>query len=351
MNEIITSTGTVGADYNRSEGRAYLTEERVLNCLETVLERFEDLRAEALAQGRRRWVFRGIFEGRLDGLVGSNLVEVNIPLSVIDSQSKRRLVILAGNIHRSEVPEWEEVYAYWQRLNRNPPNPLHCVASIPAQFRLTDRATLDDLEDLTEIWQPFGWTRTGVGKFIENYRQKNIWFSGIRDTMSGRLISACQGESIEFTDLLLVEGTEYGTLSDFERKGLCTGAVVGLHAQILRDTLYQKSQIPLIYSELNMTVRSDVIARKAGMIVPDVEGNTSLTQPTQVLRRNVSILDRHGPNDLSLDELGTQAEYFRTAYGVTFPYWRNFIVGILTKEAIDRYYSKDQCREILNYYE
>lgn len=351
MSEMVTSAGQVGFDFNRSEGRAYATLDWVVNSGAEFRKIFEDFGMEAQRRGRRRWVLRAVVdnEARIElGCLPS--IEVDIPLYAINPASRDRLVLMAENVHRSEVPEWEEVSSFWQNPYTKEINPTEAIPTIEDRFRLTDQVSRDDVSELHRIWIPFGWSRSGVEKFIDGYQENpDIWFSGVRDVRSGKLISACQGEGITFANLYLVEGTEYGTLPGFEGQGLCTAAVIGLHAQILQKSLYKEKVIPLIYSELNMTTRADVIARKAGMSVPLVEGR-AVSEPRQVLRRNVSVFDDHEPNDIRLEELGEDAEHFRDAYGMTFPYWRNFLAAILPREAIDRYYSEEQCQQILEKY-
>lgn len=347
MSEFITSAGSVGADYNRSEGRAYLTEGEVICHPQLVRERFDDLRVEALNRGRRRWVYRAILEGELEK---HPFEEVNIPLSYLNKGSTRKLIILGENVHVSVVPEWESVYSFWQKPYKSEIDPLGCVRSVLDQFELTKSVQENDIRDLTEIWRPFGWTIDGIRSFLDIQNQPNIWFSGIVERTSGRLVSACQGEGICFGETLIVESTEFGTHIGFEGRGLCTAAVVGLNAQILDDTEHLSTGLPLIYSELSMTSRSDTIARKAGMMIPLVEGQTGLMQPAQVLKRNVSILDGYETNGLELDQLGEDVEHFREAFGSNYRYWRNFIAGILPEAAVNRYYSADQRQQILGYY-
>ncbi len=393
ISEIITSAGSVGLDLYRSDGRAYKTQEKIYSNPEKLLGDLEDMNRTSRELGRRRWVLRGVARQPLaEDLVGNNQLEVSIPLSVLHGNYTDRLVMMANNVHRSDVPEWDEVYEFWQNPYPKEVNPVMNVYSIPEQFSVTNRIDDSDVEDLMEIWQPFGWTEIGIREFIKvkdaavdqlrftqwdlerlEHREwasrsarewtsmdvsnvHGLWFSGIRDRSTGRLVSACQAESIYFGGILLVEDTEFGTKADFQGMGLNTAAVTALNAQILSDTLYGKSRFnhrhsrrtPLIYSELSMTSRSDIIGRKAGMTIPLVEGRSGLEQPTQVIRRNVAVLDGQAPNDLSLNELGEQGGFYRESYGENFPYWRNFIAGVLTKGAIDRYYSKKQCEQILS---
>ncbi len=360
MTEKVTSTGTVGLDLYRSDGRAYRTQEKIYSNPDQLLGDVEDISRLSREKGRRRWVLRGVTSRALaENLIGNDHLEINIPLSVIQGNLTDRLVMLANNVHRSEIPEWGEIYQFWQNPYPKEINPVMNVYSMPEQFAMTRSVSYKDTEDLMEIWHPFGWTEAGIKDFIDSIYISDVhglWFSGVRDRSSGRLVSACQAESIYFGGILLVEDTEFGTKPDFQGMGLNTAAVTALNAQILSDTLYGSSsfnrghshRVPLIYSELSMTSRSDVIGRKVGMTIPLVEGQIGLHKPIQVIRRNVAVLDGQEPNDLGLNELGPKREHFKQAYGENFPYWRNFIAGVLPKATIDRYYSRKQCQQILS---
>lgn len=107
---------------------------------------------------------------------------------------------------------------------------------------------------------------------------------------------------MELAGVQMFEGTEYGTLPSHTGHGLCTAAVIGLHAQILDRHYYgqQDRATPLILSEFSMSSRSDIVGRHAGMTIPYVEGSTGFEQtPFQVLRHNVSVQDGLARNDLS----------------------------------------------------
>ena len=372
MNEIITSTGSIGTDYHRSEGRAYHTEGSVVASLNKALNGVFKLQEGALQYGRRRWVWRGVVTEEVraglstidhlsqysrhkdsDTFPNIGKLEVDIPLSLIGNPN-RHLIMVADNMHRSDVPERKKVYNFWQNSFSREINPLVDLESVVGNFELTSRATEVDINDLAEIWRPFGWTRKSVTIFInETQNQSNIWFSGVRERSSRRLVSACQSESISFGGITLVEDTEFGTSPEFEGRGLCTAAVIGLNGQILHDV--GRSSLPLIYSELSMTTRSDVVARKVGMTIPLVENNLGLSGSAQILRRNVSVLDGREPNDLEPlgKEIYAGLGSFR-ALDLTreghYRFWRNFIVGVLPASAIEKYYSVRQVDQILDYY-
>ena len=383
MSEFITSAGLVGTDYYRSDCRAYRTEELIATSSEMVLDEISTLSRGAHSKGRRRWVWRGVVRRQVaDDLVtierfsrrhdnwrfpDMGKIEVIIPLSILGGNSSRRLLVIADNIHRSNIPEWQEVYDFWRQPYSREVNPVDRIKAIQSEFRMVNDVTEDDINDLVSIWRPFGWSENGVREFIERYYtqsgdSRDLWFSGVRNRSNNKLVSACQGESIHFGGIHLIEATEFGTEPSYEKRGLCTASASGLIAQILRDTFYETNNreklhrsfiTPLVYSELSMTTRSDVIARKVGMTIPLTEGIDGLNRPRQVLRRNVAVLDGHQPNNLSLEELVRALPHpdYAENLGNTYNYWRNFITGVLSREAIDRYYSEDQCRGILNYYE
>lgn len=230
--------------------------------------------------------------------------------------------------------------------------PLDRVQSIDFnQFFLSDQLNESDADRLAQIWQPFGWTRNGVSAFIQAQEDHFTgWFSGARERENGQLVSACMGEGLRLAGAYIVEGTEYGTLSGYEGNGLCTAVVSLLHAQVLNDTLYTTGNTPLIVSEFNMTSRSDIVGRHAGMTIPLVEGTSGLEDsPIQVLRRNVSVLDRYPANTtISWRDLGEARSTYRDAYRTTFGFWRNFIVGLLSRESIEKNYSQSQVTEMLS---
>lgn len=351
--EFITSTGQCGADFNRSEGRAYLTVEQPVDNANSFSLLVADFRSESLQVGRRRWVVKARCTPEVVKTLAKNglPIEARVPLSFIDTTTEDEVVILGENIHSSDTPEWGQVYDYWRRENGNF-SILNRLQRVREQgFSLTDQVSEDNIEDLATIWRPFGWDEQSVVAFIRDHSSNhNLWFSGMLDQKSQRLVAACMGERLDFAGVVWCESTEYGTAKDFRGRGLCTAAVINLNAQILSDTLYKNGIMPLVVAELNMSARSDVVARHTGMTIPFVDQVSGLEgRPQQVLRRNVAILDGE-PVDLDLSKLDGSLGHFREAFGNNFKYWRNFIVGILSKEEIDRYYSLEQCQEILNHY-
>lgn len=338
----------------RNEGRAYWSYETRISEFWELNQAYRDWLAQSRENGRRRTVLRAICSQEVvNQLLQSDLPrEVIIPLSNINPESTDYFVVLGENVHPSEIPEWSEVYNYWQRSNGSQRTPIDRIerAVDNEGFTLTNDLTLEDTAELMEIWRPFGWSETAVQTFINTYRDNpKMWFSGLRDPRSGKLVSACEAELANFAGVNLVEGTEYGTLPGYEGLGLCTAAVTALHAQVLNDTYYQTGEMPLIIAEFNMTSRSDVVGRHTGITIPLVENTPGLeATPIQVLRMNVPVLDRHTPNDQNYRELGNRRQHYRDAYRHTYHrYWRNFIVGILPQSSIENYYSLEQVEQIL----
>lgn len=350
----VSSMGHAGQpDFNRSEGRAYLTADVVYQDIEQLRKDFSELcqKAEELNSGaRRRIVLKAICNKEVAGeiMIDSQLpVEVMIPLDIVGNQAGEFLVLLAHNVHASPVPEWPSVYSYWKQPI-NTKTPLERVQALQDNFLQTNQLHEGDVDHLSQLWSAFGWTSDGVINFIQSYRDSDsIWFSGIRDKQTGFLVSACMGESLQFAGQLVVEGTEYGTLPGYEGRGLCSAAVAGLHAQILRSTLYRNKRVPLITAEFDMSSRSDVVGRHVGMTIPYVEGRQGLTEPLQVLKYNVSVLDRHDPNTINWRDLGVKKSLYRNSFRGPFRYWRNFIFGVLPLSAIEGLYSQSQVNQML----
>lgn len=339
----------------RNEGRAYWSYETRIDNFSELNKAYVDWQNTAKENGRRRTVLRArCSQEVVDQLLESNLPrEVIIPLNTIWPESTDYLVVLGENVHASDIPEWSEVYNYWQHPNGSHKRPIDRITNATQNegFVVTNELSLEDVPQLQEIWRPFGWSRQAVIDFVNTYRDNpKLWFSGIRDPQTGRLVSACEAELANLAGISLVEGTEYGTLPGYEGMGLCTAAVTALHAQVLRDTYYQTGTAPLIMAEFNMTSRSDVVGRHAGISIPLVENTPGLeATPIQVLRMNVPVLDRLTPNTINYRDLGDQRTRYRDAYRHTYHrYWRNFIVGTLPLSSIEAHYNPQQVETILS---
>lgn len=362
----VTSVGRAGErNYTRSDGRAYWTLDEVCSSAQSLIHQFEDFQTKSLEHQRRRTVMRvRCTEQVFQELTAQNSlpVEVAIPLNLVDNTTSDYVLIIAQNQHDSAVPEWPEVYDFWSKPKEIRLTPVQRVERIhnSGKYQLCSTLTLEDAERLQQIWAPFGWDLDGVIDFINELpSSKTKWFSGVRDIKTHKLVSACMGELLEFAGIRYVETTEYGTYvsqsyglrsrenqngsqNNYEGQGLCTAVVSALHAQILRDTLYTDNIPVLIGAELNMTSRSDVLARNLGYTAPGVENNRTLPGPIQVLRYNVAVEDRGEPNHL---QPHTQNSSWRTE---NYQYWRNFIMGVLPRNTIDTYYSPEQVQHILH---
>jgi len=362
----IISTGVPGPDYARSEGRGYFNVRSEVNRFSQLEQLFSLFQHKATQErGRRRVVVRAVCTANVVNELLANQehrdrlpLEVLIPLNIMDPQEERFIVMLGQNVHSSEAPEWNEVYQDWQQPQQNRVSPLDRVARLQeTPFQLTSQINEADIECLAQIWKPFGWTPEGVASFIERFnaqdpRNTNAWFSGVRNTENNELASACMGEPLHLNretpnrrGVQIIEGTEYGTLRGMEGRGLCSAAVIGLHAQILNNHLYDETApgiIPIILSEFNLSVRSDRVGRHAGMTLPLVEICPGLEDtPIQILRRNVSVLDGKPVNGLSSENFGDGSENYQ--------YWRNFIMGALPYTSIQNDYSREQVEQIYSF--
>jgi hypothetical protein len=360
MSGLVENVGRPGENFNRSEGRAYSNVIERIDSFDQLTQMYLEFSERGRNEHHRR---RIVFRARCSAEVAEQLsttnrnllpVEVMLPLSQIHPGETDFLVTLGENVHPSEIPEWEEVYQYWQNPNGHGRTPSMQIERLnQGNFRLTNQVVESDVDCLTEIWRPFGWTREGVLHFIQNYQQEGKFFSGVVDPATNTLVSASMAEGIELAGIQLIEGTEYGTLPGHEGHGYCTAAVVGLHAQILQHHRESGAeQLPLILSEFSMTSRSDIVGRHAGMTIPLVEGTSGLENtPIQVLRYNVSVLDRRAPNSISWRGLGDQRNTYRDAFRTMHRYWRNFIVGVLPAQAIEEQYSPEQIEQMLSQFQ
>ncbi len=349
---LLSSTGIAGeVEVFRPAGRAYQTLNARVTDPTVFLGAIQNVAKLADENGRRRWVLRA----RIAPNVAEELLQVgvkpsvNLPLSEIGLGADS-LITVDHNSHSSEVPEWKAVYADWKK-ERKHPDPVDQVNNMPHGFSLTRGFGVQDRDTLYELWKPFGWTREKINNFIESYRDNNaLWVSGVRDE-NGQLASACMGEALVIDGIYMVEATEFGTRVDLRRNNLSALALIGLNAQIIQRARYEEGHMPLIISEYNMdpNSRSDNVGRKTGMTIPGVENVQDLTEPTQVLSRNVAVLDGGRPNDLTFHSLpDKEKEKYRNAYKDPFRYWRNFIVGMMTEKNMDRYYSPEQVAQIFS---
>jgi hypothetical protein len=348
--ELLTSTGGAGIIEQRSAGRTYFTSDAKATRADKLLRKMELVHNSMERHNSRREVFRANCTPEVISELESHgkIPSVKIPLSEL-GRGNDILATFEHNTHESDVPEWDAIYADWKH-KKEIPNPVDQIDRLPNGYSLTNDLKSTDAETLYELWKPFGWTRQKIKGFLNTYKDKNnLWVSAVRDN-NGRLASACMGEALVFDGIYMVEATEFGTRVDERRKNLSAVAVIGLNAQIIQRALYEEDHVPLIISEYNMdpSSRSDKVGRKTGMTIPGVDGVEGLTDPIQVLRKNVAVLDGGVPNNLLFGQMPDEyRKKYREAYKDTHRYWRNFIVGMMTKENMDKYYSPDQTEQIL----
>ena len=359
----ITSAGAVGLDTARSNGRTYWTRDIVINDGRFLQAELKASAVMASASNHGEPNRRSVYRARVTddalrtAVVEGNIpqLEVSIPLRMVDPKSSDWLIVHGHNLHHSPVPEWHEVYKFWDSPPQRIHTPLARVEALPPSFSLTNRPNAADIDSLVNTWKPFGWTRQGVEEYIESFphehQQGNAWFSGIRDA-EGQIVSACMAESAKFAGLTSTELTEFGTRSSHRKQGLCTVAVAGLAAQVLHDS--PEEGVNLIHAEFNMhpAERSDAIGYAVGITIPGVEGTHGLEDtPLQVLRYNVAIAD--GTNGHTLHGSLPQGTIFQLSpqHQTMAPYWQNFIVGVLPERSIAQYYDSESVGKILSRYD
>lgn len=360
--ESVSSVGRPGVE-NRSFGRVYENVGEVLRYQSEMSRRLMDRVAEAEQTGRRRVVIRAQVTkdfhphamADVDFNNLSNSIEATIPLKMIDPGNDDRIIYVAKNMYQSSVPTWKGFYDDWSESLPPEITPLQRARRVNRGFDLVRQFDEQDYDDLMQIWRPFGWTRAGVTELLEERLRggEQVWFSGVVERSTNRLVSACMAEMGQVGNTTLVETTEYGTLPDQEYRGqgLCTAAVSFLDAQVLGDLYYSNPErrqigdisLPLIYAELSLSSRSDRVARNAGYDIP-LREEFSPDFPSQVLRQNVAVRDDLEPNDLDLRDVDPR---YHALMGTDFPYYRDFVPGVLPLSSVERYYSLRQTQDIL----
>lgn len=347
----ITSTGKIGMDLERSDGRAYLTMSEIVTNPDDLILAYTDLSEQSEQYGRRRKVLRARCSNEVILALTEqdpNAFEVAIPLRLFEEKTEDYLIVMGANVHPSPVPEWDAVYQYWESQNGQSRTPVQIVEQLPTQFQLVQTFNESDVPELRKLWNAFGWSKEGLMQLRQN-AGNGITFSGVRDMETGKIVSATMGEILSVAGVNLAETTEYSTDPKYRKLGLCTASVIGLSAQLL-NKLEGLGGIPLIFAELNMSSRSDIVARHAGFTIPGVEGEPGLTTPHQVLRANVAVLDGMPANNLNWRDLGSDRNAYRAAFAFPHRYTRNFVAGTLTAESIRMNYSgKDRARILARY--
>jgi hypothetical protein len=338
----VTSTGRSGKDFGRSFNRAYWNLDSGTAAdadgLYDAWYRFlgESLGEESGDAGPCR---RSVMRLRATDGVAAVLtelglpVETDIPLEAVGMETDDHIVILGHNHHPSPVPEAADVAGFWRSPHEggHRRTPEEFIDRLPRRYRVAFRVTASDLGPLAALWGPFGWTPDAVAAFIAGMEAgaEGVWFSGIRDA-DGTLVSATQGEELKLSGIRLIEATEVTTAEGHEGRGLATAAMTGLIAAILNDTRDATGELPLVYSEFDMTSRSDYIGRSVGMTVPFFPDGR-----LPVLRLNVAIRDRKPPQP-------GVADWFA---GTRFPFTqredpgmlRNFVMAYLDRKGMERY--------------
>lgn len=348
----ITSTGKIGLDLERSDGRAYLTMSEIVTNPADLISAYAELAEQSEQHGRRRMVLRARCSQDVFLALSENepdAFEVAIPSHLFDEGTDDFLIVMGANVHPSPVREWDAVYQYWESQNGQSRSPLQIVEQLSSRFQLVQTFKEEDVSELRKLWNAFGWSKEGLMQLQHNIGD-GITFSGVRDAKTGKIVSATMGEILSVAGVNLAETTEYSTDPNYRKLGLCTASVIGLSAQLL-NKLESLGGVPLIFAELNMSSRSDIVARHAGFTFPDVEGISGLTAPRQVLRANVAVLDGMPVNNLNWRELGLNKNAYKAAFAFPHRYTRNFVAGTLTAESIRMNYSGAERARILARYE
>lgn len=220
------------------------------------------------------------------------------------------------NRHSDISAEWQQVSEFWQRPLEIQPFDRFRTAFAKG-FTPTQTIHEADIDRLSEIWKPFGWTSEGVSNFASTYNSsrgiENGWYCGIRNQY-GVLCAAAKAEGLTLSDesgkgLNIVESTEWGTHPDSRRLGLGTLAAIGLNVNILQ----RPPEMPFsVFAEANMAphLPGHKVARDAGFVsMADFAANL----PNGVLPQHVSV-------DGAL---------------------RNFLLVQLTEQSIDQHYPKE----------
>lgn len=340
--EIPNLLGEFGiVELDRSDGRAYWTLADICQSSAELQQNWQNLCEQSQAAGRRRTVLRAIVTPE----VVQEANRLRLPIEASIPLRTGTLLVVAENRHRSTAPEWETVASDWLDAAPVRLSASERLARLPAHYQLVSQPTQQDVESLTALWTPFGWSTEATTNYIatQQTRQFGSWFSGVRDMRSGRLVSACMGQGGEMAGEFIVEATEFGTLQEYTGQGLCTAAVIALQAQIIRDSRATLSQLPFVFAECSTDARSDMVARNSGHEIPGLnQKNRHL--PWQVLRRNVAVLDGLPENDID----GEIPDEYSAAFAEgSYRHWRNFVITALSPEGINRHYSPAACQEIL----
>ncbi len=336
--ERFTSTGKPGEPEKRSFHRLYQTPLQSVNDIDSLIGGYSKLKEKS--EGLRRIVYKCLCTNEvLNQAIASNLpIEAVIPMSLVTGHEES-IIFIGENFHES--PRQGKGIITNTIIEQNPIDKIRSITK--KGFSLSNQLLDSDLENLFNLWNRFGWTKEAIADFIKKIQsgEKNLWFSGTR-SQTGQLVSATQAEAVEFAGLRYVETTEYSTLDGFEGNGLCTASVEGLIAQILNDTQYhlENNQIPtVITAEFNTSSTSSAVGANAGYIIPTYHESIP-----QILSYNVAVIDGQPANKVSFEK------WPQNENEIPLHYLRDFAVAILPQKNINRYYSLQDVKSIINLY-
>ena len=342
IEKINSSLGEVGKPEDRTFGRKYLTVNRALNTGFELVDEFARFLPETL--NSRRFVMRSLLSddavnyAKHIGLP----IEAGIPMSLVtgNEQEKSTIVYIAKNRHDS--PRQGENPREFIKNRSNGRIPVDRARNLPNEYLPTRNLTDNDAAELYNLWERFGWEPNEIKSFIKRVQNKenNLWFSGIRDIKTGKLIAVCNAEAIEFAGIRYIETTEYSTNIDYEGQHLSTTAVSALIAQILKDVYYENNDdlIPVITAEFNTSSTSPSVGASAGFIIPDIDGIDG------ILSYNVAVRDNGAPNKVFNDSK-------KSDRGIPYSQLRDFALAVLPINKIQELYPPEVVGEIINYYQ
>lgn len=358
--ELVSSAGHAGVLEERGASRAYLIPTCRVADLNTLVEHQRTVINGMTGLGKNRGVLRTRLSGDtlMDSFNSLMPVEAAIPIG----QTGDYIVTFA---HNSTIFNEQKMSTQSRMVFEPRPVTKSAVSRIEkiiqhGEYRMSNTLTPDDAKDLMNLWWVFGWTWKGINDFIDQYNSSadSPWFSAVRDK-SGRIVSAVQGDKVEYADHLSVEVTEFSTDPNHGEKGLCTAALSGLVAQIVSDTLLKNDPIKdknpknlpvVVYSELNLDSTSFVVAQALGFQSPNVVLNNQ-TIVDQTLRENVFVIEKSdgleklwlGLNTEEQKNLLLNESFYRQ-------HLRNFVVMHLPNDIIESMFNFGEVEQILKFY-
>jgi hypothetical protein len=348
----VTSLGSPGIPEPRSFGRWYLTADQLVNSFQQLQTRFQSLISKA--PDYRRIVFRAEADADTSAKASQNglPIEAHIPLSLVQPGNENHLLTLAHNAHIWPIDNdnWQTFEQDWRQNPLPTTQPAELVQNLNREkYSLTSFPLPADTTSLFNLWKMFGWSQEEVQRFISNFSTKlSIWFSAIRENATGEIASVCMAERININSIAMIELTEFATRPG--HNGLNSIAVAGLTAQVVNDmhitqARNREKKLPVIVAELSLKARSDKVARKIGMTIPQSTLDNRL-----VLKHNVGIDDGLGDSSIDLTILPPEDRIRYAQAYAGHQYFRNFVMGVLPGNAIDAYYNLGAVNAILSCY-